>query len=283
MWIYFLNLGYVFLLCLKVWDRCCPSPIASDRQVGFLFATAGDRQVGFLFGHSEGVAFIDSRKDGWYFTFNGKIKQSNFETSEKWTPMLMWKLETWNTKNICQLHIKAIRYHLLWYAVTSLLNSGIVYMFHYLWPMLLLHFCCHTDKLVLFISALGRIISTPDWIIIVYIIFMLYVIKNIIFFSRILVIIWLNWVADNMFGLLMFLITMHKLQNHFIARRDCSWHPYHSMLISSTIDCQIARMEFSWNEHDTILVTKKKANGIMLAIDRPIKVHYVKLNLVCQL
>lgn len=48
-----------------------------------------------------------------------------------------------------------------------------------------------------------------------------------------------------------------KLEYHDLTVRDCSWHPFYPMLVSSSWDGTIVRWEFSGNGEVPILEKKK--------------------------
>ncbi|XP_010914357.1 LEC14B homolog [Elaeis guineensis] len=52
-------------------------------------------------------------------------------------------------------------------------------------------------------------------------------------------------------------VTVARLERHAATVRDCSWHPYFPMLVSSSWDCSIARWEFPGNDEDPGLPKKK--------------------------
>lgn len=51
---------------------------------------------------------------------------------------------------------------------------------------------------------------------------------------------------------------VERLDGHQLAVRDCSWHPYYPMLVSSSWDGQIARWEFSENGEASDLINKSR-------------------------
>lgn len=53
-------------------------------------------------------------------------------------------------------------------------------------------------------------------------------------------------------------VQVARLAFHSSIIRDCSWHPYYPMLVSSSWDCQIARWEYSDNDVDPSFVKKKR-------------------------
>lgn len=56
-------------------------------------------------------------------------------------------------------------------------------------------------------------------------------------------------------------VQVAKLAFHRSIVRDCSWHPYYPMLVSSSWDCQIARWEYSENDADPSILRKKRKRG----------------------
>lgn len=48
-----------------------------------------------------------------------------------------------------------------------------------------------------------------------------------------------------------------KLEHHDLTVRDCSWHPYYPMLVSSSWDGTVARWEFPGNGQVSIPVQRK--------------------------
>ncbi|XP_017702405.1 LEC14B homolog isoform X2 [Phoenix dactylifera] len=52
--------------------------------------------------------------------------------------------------------------------------------------------------------------------------------------------------------------TVARLKQHDATVRDCSWHPYFPMLVSSSWDCSFARWEFPGNGADPVLHKKNR-------------------------
>ncbi|KAG1326344.1 LEC14B [Cocos nucifera] len=60
--------------------------------------------------------------------------------------------------------------------------------------------------------------------------------------------------------------TVARLERHVDTVRDCSWHPYFPMLVSSSWDCFIARWEFPGNDADPGLPQKKNRRRRLLGL-----------------
>ncbi|XP_039127759.1 LEC14B homolog [Dioscorea cayenensis subsp. rotundata] len=188
-------------LC-KVWDRRCL------RERG--------RPAGILAGHVEGITFIDSRKDGWYFISNGKD-----QTIKLWDIRKMTSKDKWRRRKRLHWDYRWMEYP---FEARRMKHPN---------DMSLATYQGHSVLQTLIRCYFSPQYSTGQ--------------KYIYTGSNDKCV----YIFDVVTG-----AQVAKLAGHSSTVRDCSWHPYYPTLITSSWDCLIARWEFSGNDPDNILLTK---------------------------
>ncbi|KAM0948566.1 putative transcription factor WD40-like family [Dioscorea sansibarensis] len=184
-----------------------------------LSATAISKPVGVLLGHLQGITFIDSRKDGRYFISNSKD-----QTIKLWDIRKMYSSGNWPVTK-------------LWFDVGDyqLMESPFeARNLRHPKDMSLATYQGHSVSRTLIRCYFSPEFSTGQ--------------KYIYTGS--------NDKCVHIFDIVTG-AQVAKLAFHNSTVRDCTWHPYHPMLISSSWDCLIARWEFSGNGPDPIMVTEQ--------------------------
>ncbi|WOL03342.1 hypothetical protein Cni_G12062 [Canna indica] len=180
---------------------------------------AAGKAAGILEGHIEGITFIDSRGDGRYFISNGKDQTTKL----------------WDIRRMSD---------------TAKLSTPKTYVWDYRWmdyPSQARKLKHPSDQSVATYrghSVLGTLIrcyfspvhSTGQ--------------KYIYTGSYDKCV----YVYDVVTGEI-----VAKYSWHDAAIRDCSWHPYYPMLVSSSWDCYVAKWEFPGTSADTTLPRKKSS------------------------
>ncbi|ONK78572.1 uncharacterized protein A4U43_C02F20230 [Asparagus officinalis] len=190
-------------LC-KIWDRRC-------------FFTRGG-PAGVLSGHTEGITFIDSRRDGRYFISNGKdqsiklwdIRRLSTDANSSRPRASLWDYRL-------SAYPREYRYlrhpndqSLATYRGHSVLRTLIRCYFS---P------AHSTGQRYIYTGSHDKHVYIYDVV-----------------------------TGDQ----------VAKLAFHNAVIRDCSWHPYYPMLVSSSWDCQIARWQFSGSDAVPSVVDNKR-------------------------
>ncbi|CAH9112501.1 unnamed protein product [Cuscuta europaea] len=173
--------------------------------------TQGGKSAGVLTGHLEGITFIDSHGDGRYFISNGKDQS-----------IKLWDIRKMSSNNMCAIWFRNFDWDYRWMdypaEASDLKHPN---------DQSLATYKGHTVLRTLVRSYISPAFSTGQ--------------KYIYTGSHDKCV----YVYDLVSG-----EQVAKLEHHRSTVRDCSWHPYYPMLVSSSWDGDIVKWEFKAKADD---------------------------------
>ncbi|XP_026438120.1 LEC14B homolog [Papaver somniferum] len=181
---------------------------------------AEGKAAGILVGHLEGITFLDSRGDGRYFISNGKDQT-----------IKRWDIRKMSSNVDCHGRLKNYEWDYRWMEYPARARKS-----RHPYDQSLSTYKGHSVLRTLIRCYFSPVHSTGQ--------------KYIYTGSNDSSV----YIYDVVSG-----SQVAKLQNHATTVRDCNWHPYYPMLVSSSWDGVIARSEFPGNAVNPTPIPRKRS------------------------